>query len=90
LRGVELPAASALPPPAQRRAGRTANAAWLEIILAAADLVAWAKLIGFAHQPDIARCEIATFRDRVLRVATAPPAPPANSGFASTPPGVGP
>lgn len=49
--------------------GFHANAAWLEIILAATDLVAWAKLIGFADQPEIARCEIATFRYRVLHVA---------------------
>ena len=28
-----------------------ANAAWLEIILAATDLVAWTKLIGFHGQP---------------------------------------
>jgi Transposase DDE domain group 1 len=46
-----------------------ANAAWLEIILTANDLVAWAKLIGFADQPEIARCEIPTFRYRVLHVA---------------------
>jgi hypothetical protein len=45
------------------------NAAWLEIIMAATDLVAWAKLIGFVDQPEIARCEIATFRYRVLHVA---------------------
>jgi hypothetical protein len=49
--------------------GFHANAAWLEIILAATDLVAWAKLIGFADQPEIARCEIATFRYRVPHVA---------------------
>ena len=46
-----------------------ANAAWLEIIMTATDLVAWAKLIGFIGQPNIARCEIATFRYRVLHVA---------------------
>jgi len=46
-----------------------ANAAWLEIILAATDLVAWAKLIGFAEHPDLATCEIGTFRYRVLHVA---------------------
>jgi hypothetical protein len=46
-----------------------ANAAWLEIVLAATDLVAWAKLIGFAEHPDLARCEIETFRYRVLHVA---------------------
>ena len=38
-----------------------ANAAWLEIILAATDLVAWSKLIGFTDQPDLA-----TLRDRHL------------------------
>jgi hypothetical protein len=46
-----------------------ANAAWLEIILAAADLVAWAKLIGFSDAPELARCEINTFRYRVLHTA---------------------
>ena len=46
-----------------------ANAAWLEIILAAIDLVAWAKLIGFIGHPEIARCEIPTFRYRVLHTA---------------------
>ena len=46
-----------------------ANAAWLEIVLAAADLVAWAQLIGFTDTPELARCEIAAFRYRVLHVA---------------------
>jgi len=46
-----------------------ANAAWLEIVLAAADLVAWAQLIGFTDTPDLARCEIGAFRYRVLHVA---------------------
>jgi hypothetical protein len=46
-----------------------ANAAWLEVALAAADLVTWAKLIGFGDQPGLARAEIATFRYRVLHVA---------------------
>ncbi len=46
-----------------------ANAAWLEIVLAATDLVAWTKLIGFTDHPELARCEIATFRYRVLHVA---------------------
>ncbi len=35
-----------------------ANAAWLEIIMAATDLIAWTKLIGFTDHPDLARCEI--------------------------------
>jgi len=45
-----------------------ANAAWLEIIMAATDLVAWTQLIGFTDHPDVATCEIATFRYRVLPV----------------------
>jgi hypothetical protein len=46
-----------------------ANATWLEIILTATDLVAWSKLIGFTEHPDLAKCEIDTFRYRVLHVA---------------------
>ncbi|MBF4192129.1 transposase, IS4 family protein [Mycolicibacterium phlei] len=46
-----------------------ANAAWLEIVLAAADLVTWTRLIGFRNQPGLARAEINTFRYRVLHVA---------------------
>lgn len=46
-----------------------ANAAWLEIVLAAADLVTWTRLIGFTDHPGLARAEIATFRYRVLHVA---------------------
>jgi hypothetical protein len=46
-----------------------ANAAWLEIILAATDLVAWSKLIGFTDHPALAACEIDTFRYRFLHVA---------------------
>ena len=40
-----------------------ANAAWLEIIMAATDLVAWTKLLGFNDQPDLA-----TMRDRHLPI----------------------
>ena len=50
------------------------NAAWLEIIMAATDLIAWTKLIGFTDHPELARCEIETFR---YRVCTSPPASPA-------------
>ncbi len=46
-----------------------ANAAWLEIIMAATDLVAWTKLIGFTAHRELATCEIDTFRYRVLHVA---------------------
>jgi hypothetical protein len=46
-----------------------ANAAWLEIVLAAADLVTWTRLLGFTSHPGLARAEITTFRYRVLHVA---------------------
>lgn len=46
-----------------------ANAAWLEIVLAAADLVTWCRLIGFRGHPTLARAEITTFRYRILHVA---------------------
>ena len=49
--------------------GFDSNAAWLEIVLAAADLVAWSQLIGFTDTPALARAEISTFRYRVLHVA---------------------
>jgi hypothetical protein len=45
------------------------NQAWLETVLAAADLVAWSKLICFADVPAIARAEIATYRYRILHTA---------------------
>jgi hypothetical protein len=46
-----------------------ANQAWLEIVMTAIDLLAWTKLLGFAEDPALARCEIAAFRYRVLHVA---------------------
>jgi len=49
--------------------GQAENAAWLEAILTATDLLCWTKLICFATDPALARCEIATFRYRVLHVA---------------------
>jgi hypothetical protein len=45
------------------------NAAWLETLLAATDLVCWAKLLGFTTTPELAHAEIATFRNLVLHVA---------------------
>lgn len=45
------------------------NHAWLECVLAAADLVAWSKLICFGDEPAIAHCEIAAFRYRILHMA---------------------
>src|ERR1700738_2557064 len=50
-----------------------ANAAWLEIIMAATDLVAWAKLLGFKDQPDLAKSEIDTFPSRALHVPARTP-----------------
>jgi len=45
------------------------NAAWLQAVLTAVDLVCWTKLIAFGDDPTLARCEIAAFRYRVLHVA---------------------
>lgn len=45
------------------------NAAWLEVVLSAVDLVCWTKKVCFADVPALVRCEIATFRYRVLHVA---------------------
>ena len=45
------------------------NHAWLECVLAAADLVCWSKLICFADAPELACCEIANFRYRILHMA---------------------
>jgi hypothetical protein len=45
------------------------NNAWLECVLASADLVAWSKLICFGDEPFIAHCEIDTFRYAILHMA---------------------
>jgi hypothetical protein len=45
------------------------NNAWLEIVLTAIDLIAWTKTISFSGTNDLARCEITTFRYRVLHIA---------------------
>jgi Transposase DDE domain group 1 len=45
------------------------NQAWLECVLAAADLVCWSKLICFYDDPELACCEIANFRYRILHMA---------------------
>lgn len=67
---------------------RDANAAWLQIVMTATDLIAWTKLIGFAGHPKLARCEVQAFRYRVLQVAADSPTAP-DAGSASTPPGAG-
>lgn len=48
--------------------GFAENTAWLETLLAATDLVCWAKILGFTETPALARAEIATFRNLVLHV----------------------
>ncbi|MCA1671630.1 MAG: IS1380 family transposase [Actinobacteria bacterium] len=45
------------------------NNAWLETVLTAVDLICWTKLICFQDVPELARCETAAFRYRVLHVA---------------------
>ena len=45
------------------------NNVWLELVLAAADLVCWSKLVCFHDAPELANCEIATFRYRILHMA---------------------
>ena len=45
------------------------NHAWLECVLAAADLVCWSKLICFFDDKVLAHCEIAAFRYRILHMA---------------------
>ena len=45
------------------------NRTWLQVVLPAVDLIAWAKTLAFAHVPELARCEIHAFRYRVLHVA---------------------
>ena len=44
------------------------NDAWLECVLAAADLVCWSKLLCFIDD-ELARCEIAAFRYKILHMA---------------------
>ena len=67
-----------------------ANAAWLEIVLAAADLVTWARLIGFSDHPG---CPLPRSPPSATGSCTSPPASPAapaNYGYVSMPPGDGP
>ena len=45
------------------------NHAWLECVLAAADLVCWSKLLCFKDVQELARCEIANYRYRILHIA---------------------
>jgi hypothetical protein len=45
------------------------NKAWMEVAMAAADLVCWSKLICFADEPVIAHCEIEAFRYAILHMA---------------------
>src|SRR4029077_7829486 len=66
-----------------------ANAAWLEIIMAATDLIAWTQVIGFTDNPT---WRAARSKRSATGSCTSPPASPAapdNFGCASTPPGAG-
>ena len=67
-----------------------ANAAWLEIVLAAADLVTWSRLIGFSDHPAWPAPRSPPSATESCTSPPASPAAPANSGYASTPPGAGP
>lgn len=49
--------------------GMPENKAWLEVVLAAADLVCWSKLICFSDEPVVAHCEIDFFRYAILHTA---------------------
>ncbi|CAM4475168.1 hypothetical protein MB901379_00596 [Mycobacterium basiliense] len=70
--------------------GFGANAAWVEIVLTAADLVSWTKIIGFTAAPS---WPAPRSPRPATESCTSPPASPAASAeaaFASTPPGDGP
>ena len=45
------------------------NDAWIECVLAAADLVCWSKLPCFIDDTDLARCEIGVVRYKILHMA---------------------
>jgi Transposase DDE domain group 1 len=45
------------------------NAAWLAVVLLAADLTAWTQTLLLADQPELARAEPKTLRYRLLHVA---------------------
>lgn len=45
------------------------NKVWLELVVTACDLVCWSKLLCFHDDPELAHCEIAAFRYRVLHMA---------------------
>ena len=49
--------------------GMPENKAWLEVVLAAADLVCWSKLICFADDDAIAHCEVDAYRYAILHMA---------------------
>lgn len=45
------------------------NHAWLECVLTATDLVGWSKLLCFYDDADLAHCEIANLRYRIMHTA---------------------
>lgn len=66
-----------------------ANAAWLEIVLTATDLVAWAKLIGVTGDPDLANVRSTRSATGSCTSPPVSPAAPDKPDFESTPPGAG-
>ena len=67
-----------------------ANKAWLEIVMTATDLVAWAKLIGFTDHPDLTGAKSTPSATGSCTSPPASPAAPDAPGWRSTPPGGGP
>ena len=67
-----------------------ANKAWLEIIMAATDLVAWAKLIGFTDHPIWPGAKSTPSATGSCTSRPASPAAPDTPDSRSTPPGDGP
>jgi hypothetical protein len=45
------------------------NRVWPELVLAAADLVAWSKLLCFNNSPELARCGSTPWSYRILHAA---------------------
>jgi hypothetical protein len=62
------------------------NAAWLEAVLTATDLICWTQLLGFPRHPT---SPPARSRPAATASCTSPPASPAKPGSVSTHPGAG-
>ena len=66
------------------------NCAWLEAVLAATDLVCWAKLTCFAHVPSLAAARSPPSATGCFTPPPSSSVPPARSACASIAPGDGP